>query len=172
MLRNIIIVLGVIAGLSVVYYCVQEKTLFVHANPQIQISFNYEMKGEGAIRITGDYFSASTTTPNEKPVQSVGIRETIEGKEYWGDRMRKGDYADDILTSADYDCQYLTRYDEMDNSYEFIINTKIYTELIVEGAAEDRCIIFDMTHDREYKQNRKIFEPGSYNVTIYFNKKD
>ncbi|MBN2513061.1 MAG: hypothetical protein JXB18_09005, partial [Sedimentisphaerales bacterium] len=39
-LRNIIIVLGVIAGLSVVYYCVQEKAFFVHANPQIQISFN------------------------------------------------------------------------------------------------------------------------------------
>ena len=88
-----------------------------------------------------------------------------------GDRMRKGDYADDILRSADYDCQYLTRYDEMDNSYEFIINTKICTELIVEGVAEDRCIIFDMTHEREYKQNRKIFEPGSYNITIYLNKK-
>jgi hypothetical protein len=127
------------------------------------------MKGEGSIRITGDYFLCDSATTNRESVNSVGLREKIEGKEYWGDRMRKGIYKDDILKSADFDFQYLTRYDEIDNSHYFILNTKMPTELIVEGITEDRCVIFDMAHGREYVQNRKVFAAGNYKIKIYSN---
>jgi hypothetical protein len=165
MLKKSLIIICAILILAVVCYT-GHKIISIYAKPLIQIIFNYEGKENGVISVKGDYFNTNLNTSKDDAVKSTGIREIVEGKDYWGQRFRKGIYTDDISKSTNYDCQYLRYYDEADHSYYFILNTKAPIELIVEGLPDNKCIFLDITNKSECRKNHKVFKPGFHKVKI------